>query len=107
MLSQSLTNYHQEQEILLLSIIISEALYKRKLFRYAILIQDFKKQTFSLSHLMKHYLYIYKENYLDGYFKIETFSSKRRSLRIQITTQTQNLFDLTRSSHFKTPYKRF
>ena len=68
-MSRSLTNFHQEQKILLLSIIISETSYKRILSRYTILIQENKQQTFSLFHSMKHYSYIYKENELDGKLK--------------------------------------
>ena len=66
---QSLTDYHQEQNILLLSIIISNASYKTKLLRYYILIQESKQQKFSLSHSTKHYSSIYEENDLDGDFK--------------------------------------
>ena len=44
-------------KISLLSIIISEASHKRRLFGYVILIHENKQQKFSLSHLTKHYLF--------------------------------------------------
>ena len=44
--SWSLPNYHQEQNILILSIIIYRALYKIRLFEYAILIQENKHRIF-------------------------------------------------------------
>ena len=44
--SRSLTSSYEEQNILLLSIIIYETSYKRKLFGYAILIQRNKQWTF-------------------------------------------------------------
>ena len=43
-------NNHQEQTISLLSIIISKASYKRRLFGYAILIHKKKHRKFSLIH---------------------------------------------------------
>ena len=55
---QSLTNSCQEQNISLLSIIISEDFQKRILFIYAILIHKNKQRRFSLSNLTKHYSYI-------------------------------------------------
>ena len=39
-------NYHQEQNISILSIVISKASYKRRLFGYAILIPDKKADIF-------------------------------------------------------------
>ena len=65
-MSRGLTNYHQEQIISLLSIIISRDSYKRRLCRYDILVHDTKKWTFSPNHLTKHYLSIYNENDLYG-----------------------------------------
>ena len=58
--------FHQEQKTSLLSIIISEAFYKRKLFGHAIFIHKNKQQTFSLNHSTKNYSSIHKENYLDS-----------------------------------------
>ena len=54
----SLTNYHQEQNISLLSIIIDKDLYKRRLFGYVILIDD-KKTADSFTNPLKEALYIY------------------------------------------------
>ena len=64
LLLRSLTNFHQEQSILLLSLIIFEDLHKRRLLLYVILIHENKHRTFSLSHLTKYYSYIYEENYM-------------------------------------------
>ena len=58
--------FHREQNILLLSIIISEALQKRKLFGYVTLIQENKQQKFLLSHSIKHHSFILEESDLDG-----------------------------------------
>ena len=57
---------------------------------------DTLKQTleFSLSHLTNHYAYIYKDNYLDGDLKSETFSLTRGVIRIQRTNQTKNYHNL-------------
>ena len=79
---QSLKKYYQEQNISLLRIIVSESSHKRRLFGCAMLIQDNKKRTFSLSHSKKHYPSIYKENYPDGDLKGETFALAWGSLRI-------------------------
>ena len=49
-----------------ISIIISEALHKRKLFGYVTLIQENTQWTFLLIHLKKHYSFILEERYLDG-----------------------------------------
>ena len=62
-------SYYQEKHISLLSAITSEASYKRKLFGYAILIQEDKQRTFSLSQPMNHHSSIYEENYMDGDFE--------------------------------------
>ena len=83
---RSPTNYRQEQNISLLSIIVFEASYKRILFVYTILIQENKQLTFSLNHLRNHYLSIYEENNIDGDLKSETSDSTRGSLRIQRTS---------------------
>ena len=50
LLLQSLPNSHQEQKISLLSIIIYEGLYQRRLFIYVILIHKNKQRKFNLSH---------------------------------------------------------
>ena len=73
----SLTNYLQEQNLSLLSIIGSEASYKIISFVYAVLIQENKHRTFSLSHSTKHYSSIYEENDLDDDLKSETFALKK------------------------------
>ena len=52
---------HEEQKISLLSIIIYKALHRRRLFRYAILIQENNHRKFSLSHSTKHYSSIHEK----------------------------------------------
>ena len=108
--SRSLKNSHQKQNILLLSIIVSEALYKKGLFGYAILVQENKQSTFSLSHLTEHYSSVYEETYLDSELKSETFALTQKSLIIQRKTQTHNshnLFKIIGSPCFEMPQKRF
>ena len=90
--SRSLTNYRQEKNIPPLSIIISETSYKIKLFRYAILIQDKKRQTFSLSHSTNHYSSIYKQNHLDGNFKIEIFFPRHPPFLRALNTASGHFF---------------
>ena len=74
LLLRSLKNHPQSQNISLLSIIIYKSAYKIRLFGYVILIHENKHQSFSLCHLMKHYLSIYEENYMCGDLKSETFA---------------------------------
>ena len=57
-LLQNLTNYCQEHNILLLTVIISEDPYKRRLSGYVTLIRKNKGQKFSLNQSTKHYSYI-------------------------------------------------
>ena len=76
-------------KILLLSITISKALYKRRLFRYAILIHKKKQWKFWLSHQTKHYSSIFEEKYLVCDLKSETFESTRGSLIIQKNSNSQ------------------
>ena len=66
LLWQSLTNYHQEQNISLLSIIIYKALYIRMLYGCVVLVHKNKQRGVLLIHSTKHYSSIYEENYLDG-----------------------------------------
>ena len=77
--SRNVTHFHRERDTFLLSMIISEALYKIKLFKYVTFIQEKNQWTYSLNHSMKHYSYIYKKNYMDG----KTIDFSRGSLRIQ------------------------
>ena len=103
-MSWSLTKSHQEQNISLLSIIMSEASYILRLFWYAILIHENKHRTFSLTHLRKHYLSILEENYLDVHLKSENFALTRVIHIIQRTNQTNNShnwFDLSSSFYLE------
>ena len=79
--------------ISLLIIIIYGVSYKRRLFGYAILIHENRQRKFSLDHLTKHSSNIYKENYLYGDLKSETFALTRGILRIKGTTQTHNYYN--------------
>ena len=90
----------------LLRIIIYRASFKIRLFRYAVLLHENKHRTFSLSHSTEHYSSIYQENYLNG----ETFACKQGSLIIKRRTQnhnSHNWFNLSGTSYFEMPQKRF
>ena len=70
-----------EKNTLILSITLSEALYRIKLFIYVTLIQENKQRTFLLNHLTNHYSFVLEESYLDG----ETFALTLGSLIIHIS----------------------
>ena len=95
------TNYNQEQNTLLLGIIIYKVL--KKVFGYVTLIQENKWWEYKLSHPMKHYLFIYEENYLDG----ETFVLKWGSLRIQTSNSNSQPAKLNWQLVFRNASERF
>ena len=86
--SLNLEKFHWEQNTSLLSIIISEASYKKSQFVDVNLIQVNKHQAFLLSHLTKKHSFIYGESHLNG----ETFLLKRVSLRIHTKNSNSQQF---------------